>query len=259
MFRLPLLALLAVLAGVSFAQDANEVFNKPPARVDRALRERITEFYQDHVKQEFRKAEALVAPDSKEFFYSHNKPNYLSCEIAKIVYSDNFKRAMATMKCSQYVMVPGFADKPLTVPFGSTWKVVDGKWDWYVDMEALRNTPFGKIKPGPPGAPSEVRLPAVMPQNADFVMELVKADKTSVSLKPGQSETVTIRNGAPGIMDVALADTIPGVEAKLDHGNLKVGDKALLTLLAGDGAKSGLITVKVEQTGQVIPIQVSVQ
>jgi hypothetical protein len=251
------LSLLALLAAAAFAQDASEAFNKPPARVDEALRERINQFYQYHVKQEFRKAETLVAADTKEYFYSHNKPGYLSCETGKIVYSDNFKRAKATVLCAQYVMMPGFTDKPVKVPFGSTWKVQNGKWYWYVDQEALRTTPFGKMTPGPPGTAGG--FPAAMPDNADFVMTLVKADKDSVSLKPGQSETVTIRNGAPGIMDIAVAGTIPGVEAKLDHANLKVGDQAVLTLQAGDGARSGLLNIKVEQTGQVIPIQVSVQ
>src|ERR1051326_7196514 len=120
MFRL---SILLVLAAASFAQDASEVFNRAPAKVDRALRERIAEFLQDHINKEFRKAETLVAPDSKEFFYSHNKPAYLSCEPPrKIVYSDNFKRARATIACSQFVMVPGFADRPITVPFRSDWK-----------------------------------------------------------------------------------------------------------------------------------------
>lgn len=251
------LSLLALLAAISVAQDASEVFNKPPARVDQALRERISQFYQYHVKQEFRKAETLVAADTKEYFYSHNKPGYLSCEIGKIVYSDSFKRAKATILCSQYVMAPGFTDKPVKVPFGSTWKVENGKWYWYVDQEGLRNTPFGRMTPGPRGTSGG--LPAAIPENADFVMTLVKADKDSVTLKPGESETVTIRNGAPGIMDISVEGKIPGVEAKLDHGNLKVGDQAVLTLQAGDGAKSGVVSIKVEQTGQVIPIQVSVQ
>ncbi len=251
------LSLLALLAALSFAQDASEVFNKPPARVDQALRARIDEFYQYHVKQEFRKAEALVAADTKEYFYSHNKPAYLSCETGKIVYSDGFKRAKATVTCEQYVMMPGFADKPLKVPFGSTWKVVNGKWFWYVDQEALSKTPFGQMTAGPRG--SGGGLPAVIPQNADFVMSLVKADKGEVTLKPGQPETVTIRNGAPGIVDISVAGKIPGVEAKFDHTNLKVGDQAVLTLEASEGARPGTVTLKVEQTGQLISIQVFVK
>ena len=67
--------LLAVLAGAALAQEkAADLFNKPPADVDRALRARIAEFFEDHVKGEFRKAEALVAEDTKEFFYDTNKP-----------------------------------------------------------------------------------------------------------------------------------------------------------------------------------------
>ena len=254
MFRL---SILALLAAVSFAQDASEVFNKPPARVDQVLRERINQFYDFHVKKEFRKAEALVAADTKEYFYSHNKPGYLSCETGKIIYSDNFKRAKATVVCSQYVMIPGFTDKPMKVPFASTWKVENGKWYWYVDQAALSTTPFGTMAPGPPGTSGGP--PSAIPDALNFALPIVKADKDSVTLKPGESDTVTIRNGAPGIMDISVAGKIPGVEAKLDHVNLKIGDQAVLTLQAGDGAKSGLVSIKVEQTGQVIPIQVSIQ
>jgi hypothetical protein len=101
--------------------------------------------------------------------------------------------------------------------------------------------------------------PAVIPSNADFVMSLVKVDKGEVALKPGQPETVTIRNGVPGIIDISVMGKIPGVEATLDHANLKVGDQAVLTLVASDGARPGTVTVKVEQTGQVISIQVSMK
>ncbi|HLK63669.1 MAG TPA: hypothetical protein VKU19_09525 [Bryobacteraceae bacterium] len=254
MHRYSLLALFAVCAA---AQDTGEALTNPPSRVDQALRARITEFYQDHVKQEFRKAEALVAPDTKEYFYSHNKPGYLSCETSKITYSDHYKRAKAIVTCEQYVMIPGFADKPLKVPFGSTWKVINGKWFWYVDQEAIARTPFGQMTPGPKGPGGG--LPAAIPDNADFVMTLVKVDRAAVVLNPGEPDTVTIKNGAPGLVDISLASKIPGIEATLDHTNLKVGDHAVLTLKAGEGAKSGTITIQVDPTGQTIPIQVTVR
>jgi hypothetical protein len=38
-----------------------------------------------------------------------------------------------------------------------------------------------------------------------------------------------------------------------------VGDKAVLTLHAGDTATSGVVSVKVDQTGQIISVQVTVQ
>src|SRR5437867_11092042 len=92
-------AILALFAGVVCAQNPSDLFNKPPAKVDKALRARIAEFYTDHVKQEFRKAEGLVADDTKNFFYSQNKPAYLSFEISRIDYSENFSRAKATVLC----------------------------------------------------------------------------------------------------------------------------------------------------------------
>src|ERR1039457_5201786 len=96
--------LLATFATVSFAQDAGDAFNKPPADVDKALRARIAELFDLHVKGEFRKAETLVAQDTKDLYYNSNKTKYLSFEIGRIQYSDNFTRAQASVLCEQYIM-----------------------------------------------------------------------------------------------------------------------------------------------------------
>ena len=94
MHRIFPLALL--VAGVSLAQNPDNPFDRPPANVDRALRERIAQFYQFHVDRDFKKAEALVADDTRKFFYSNNKPAYLSFEIGRIEYTEHFTRAIAT-------------------------------------------------------------------------------------------------------------------------------------------------------------------
>jgi hypothetical protein len=248
------ISVLTLIAWAAFAQNPGDLFNKPPANVDKALRARINEFYEDHVKQQFRKADALVAADTKEFFYTQNKPAYLGCEIQRIDYSDKFTRAKATMLCEQIILMPGFTDKPMKVPIPSTWKVERGKWYWYVDREALRQSPFGKMTAGA-GAHTGT-LPAAIPDNTDFVMKLVKADKEQVELKPGMSEKVIITNSAPGNMDLTIEGEIPGVEAKLAHTQLKVGDQAVLTLKGGDVPHAGLLTIRVQQTGLMIPIQV---
>ncbi len=249
---------LLVFAAALHAQDAADVFNKPPAGVEEALRSRVTEFFDDHIKQQSRKAEGLVAEDTKEFYYSHNKPAYLSCEIGKITYSDNFTKAKVMMKCEQFVMIPGFTDKPLAVPFASTWKIEDGKWCWYVDPEAMRETPFGKLNPGPmkPGAGA---LPGSIQGNGDFLLKLITPDRDAVTLKPGQTEKVILANSAPGPVDISLIDRLPGVEATLDHRNVQSGGKAILTLKAADGARSGTLNIRVEQTGVILPIQITVQ
>ena len=253
--------LLAIFVTGSFAQSAADLFNKPPADVDQALRARVTAFYDLHVKGEFRKAEALVAEDTKDFYYSSNKTQYISYEIGRIDYSDNFTRAKVTVLSEQYVMLPGFMGKPIKIPFPSTWKVVDGTWYWYVDPESLRMTPFGKMSPGPaPGTASATKsIPEIPTTVPDFIFKLVKADKESVALQAGESGQVTITNSAPGVMNISLTGSVPGVEVKLDRTVLKAGENAVLTMRAGDSAQSGVLSIQVAQTNQVIPIQVTIK
>jgi hypothetical protein len=254
---MPRIAAFFLLAVAAFAQNPDNPFDKPPADVDKALRERITEFYHYHVTGEHRKAEALVAEDTKDFFYSRNKPSYLSFEITGIQYSDNYTRAKATVLCEQYVMMPGFADKPMKVPTPSTWKLVDGKWYWYVDPDTLKETPFGKMTPGAGTRPT-TSLPAI-PTSADAFIHLVKPDKGTVRLKPGERQQVTITNTAPGNMTISVAGGLPGLSARLDKNELKIGEKAVLTLMAGENARSGLLNLRIEQTGEIITIQIEVE
>jgi len=263
-------SILVFCAVAGFAQDPADLFNKPPADVDAALRARITEFFQDHVTQEYRKAEALVADDTKDFFYQANKPHYLSFEITRIEYSENFTRAKATVVCEQFVMVPGFLDKPLKIPTPSTWKLIDGQWFWWVDQEALRHTPFGVMKAAPadPSKPAPTSLPAAslptaslptaIPTTVDAFLNLVKADRLAVALKPGGSGEVKFSNSAPGTMNITVVTSLPGIEAKLDHGDLRQGGQAVLTLHAAKNAKSGRLDVRVDQTGETISIRISI-
>jgi hypothetical protein len=251
----------AIFVTGSFAQNAGDLFNKPPADVDQALRARITAFYDLHVKGEFRKAEALVAEDTKDLYYSSNKTQYVSYEIGRIDYSDNFTRAKVTVLTEQYIMLPGFMGKPIKIPIPSTWKVVDGTWYWYVDPESLHMTPFGKLSPGPaPGSASATKsIPEIPTTVPDFIFKLVKADKESVALQAGESGQVTITNSAPGVMNISLTGSVPGVEVKLDRTVLKAGENAVLTVRAGDNALSGVLSIQVAQTNEVIPIQVTIK
>jgi len=249
---------LFVCAAACFAQAPADLFNKPPADVDGALRARITEFYQDHVDGKFRQADALVAEDTKDFYFESNKPKYLSFEIQRIDYSEGFTRAKATILCEQYVMMPGFTDKPLKVPTPSAWKLVDGQWYWYVDLQQVHQTPFGPMKPGPglPGA-----APVTMPNATEVLKaasEQVKADKQAIHLKPGGSDQVTITNQAPGVMTVSLLGSLTGVDVTPGRVDLKSGEKAVVTFRAGNDAKPGVLSLRVEQTNHVIPIQVGI-
>lgn len=138
--------LLLLFAAASLAQTPQEPA-KPPDDVDHALRARVDEFFQDHVTAQFRKAEALVAEDSKDYYYNRNKPHYLKyMGINNIHYSDHFTKAAVSVTVLSPVAIPMFGGGPPTIPVPSTWKIEDGKWCWYVEQSPFLRTPFGIMK-----------------------------------------------------------------------------------------------------------------
>jgi hypothetical protein len=255
------IAILALFASVATAQETADLFNRAPKSVDDALRARINEFYTASVKGEFRKAEALVAEDTKDFFYDHDKPRMLSFEINRIEYSSGYTRAKATVLEERYVMFPGFAEKAMKIPTPSYWKIEDGKWCWYVDRDKLNETPFGIMKPGPRAAgdnsPAAV-LPTI-PTDPAELMKMGRADKSEVSLSSGASERVVFENAMKGPVTVAIQGKLEGIEATFDRETIPAGEKATLILKAGNGAKSGTLTVRAMPLGNVMPIQVTVK
>jgi hypothetical protein len=250
--------IFASLATAAFAQNPADLFNRPPAGVDQALRARITEFFHYHVTGEHRKAEELVAEDTKDYFYDGNKPRYLSFEIGKIEYSDGYTKAKAMVTVKMPVMLPGFNGKVMDIPTACYWKLIDGKWYWYVDTAMRNASPMGEMKPGPPkgnGAPSRPVIPATMQE----VFAQVKADKTAVEVKAGSPDQVVITNGMVGPINLTVEGKIDGIEAAFDRAEIKPGEKATLTVRAANEAKAGALTVRVQQTGQTIPVQVVVK
>jgi len=256
---------LILLAASLFAQDPADLFHKPAAEVDQALRARVTEFFDLHVKGEFRKAETLVAEDTKDFFYDRNKPQYLSFEITGIKYNNDFTRAEVTVLCEQNIPFPGFEGKPMKVPTPSHWKLENGKWCWYVDQEQLHTTPFGSLWPGmsangprPPAAGGAAAPPKAIPTLNQFYA-MFQVDKDSVTLSPGASDQVIISNSSPGTMTVVLVGTLSSIEAKLDQTEVKAGGRAVLALRAGEDAKAGTLQLRIDPIGKFIPIQVSLK
>ncbi|HWC00095.1 MAG TPA: hypothetical protein VG672_25480 [Bryobacteraceae bacterium] len=247
-----------------FAQNPTELFHKAPPDVDEALRARIHEFFQDHVDGKYRQAENLVAEESKDFFYNSNKPKYLSFEIRRIDYADDFQTAKALVLCEMFVPIPGFADKPMKVPATTRWKQVHGQWFWYVDMEELSQTPFGKMKPGQPTVGAKTQLPDPSKlQNAKDLLREIQVDKREVHLKSadGASDEIHITNSMPGVISLSLRGVAPdGVDVKLDPVRIESGAKGLLRFQVKPGArlpsKVTPMELRVDQTNQVIPIRV---
>lgn len=136
------------LAVRALGQQPADLFTKAPPAIDEALRDRISKFFQLQVDGKPRQAEQYVAEESKDYYYEMQKPKYLSFEIRSISYSDEFTKAKAMIAVEMIVNMPGFQNKPMKIPFMTWWKVADGQWFWYVDPDASRITPFGKMNPG---------------------------------------------------------------------------------------------------------------
>lgn len=258
-----------ILCAIAAAQQPAELFTKAPPEVDAALRARIAKFYQFHVEGKFRQAEALVAEDTKDFFYSANKPRYLSFEISRIDYSDEFRKAKGTIIVETIVPVIGFADRPLKVPIPSYWKLENGDWFWYVDQEALNKTPWGTRKASEAGAgssPPGGAAPAIPDprQLLDSIAAQVTADKNALRLTPGSSGEVTIRNGLPGAITLAIEGGLAkGLAARLDRAELKTGEKAVVTVSARNDMPATsqaphVVAVRAQPTNQLFEIQVTV-
>ena len=211
----------------------------------------------------FRKAEGLVAEESKDRFYASAKPHYLSYEVSRIEYSEGFTHAKVLLMCETYLPIPGLMDRPTKIPVGGDWKLEDGEWSWYVAL--VRDTPFGKMRAPQGGAVSQPAGPVALPSPEEInrllqqVLTAVKADRTAARLKAGGSEELTFTNTSTGLMTVVLQDALPGVEVKPNRLDLKAGEKAVFNLKAGAGAESGSLVFRVEPTSQVIAVQVTIE
>lgn len=264
MRSLAILALCApaVLGNAVWAQqDTSELFNRAPKGIDDALRARVTEFYQLHVKGDFRRAEALVAEDTKDFFYNHDKPQYLGFEINRIEYSDGYTKAKVMVSVEERVLFPGFNGRVMKIPTPSYWKIEDGKWYWYIDQAKLNETPWGVMKPGPasPDDASPAAILPTLPGTSEEVMNMVRADKSALTLAPGESAQVAIENAMPGPMTLSIEGKLPGIETQFDSATIPAKGKVTLRVKASEGAKDGTITVVASPLGKQMPIKITVK
>jgi hypothetical protein len=255
----------ALLASLALAQNAADIFSKAPPDVDEALRGRIAKFYQFQVDGKPRRAEELVAEESKDFFYSMNKPKFLSFEIRDIAYSENFTKAKAMVVVEMYLMMPGFDGKPMKVPGGSYWKVQNGLWCWYVDADILNTTPWGKMKSSDNAGSGGAVLPdlksAPTPQT---LARQVSPDKLTATLKVSEpsSDQITIQNQMPGTVKIELRHAhVPGLEVKADSTEIVSGKSAVVRFryVPGKDAppRSVLVEVAIEPTNAVIPLRLA--
>jgi hypothetical protein len=255
-----------VVVAQALGQQPADLFTKAPPAIDEALRDHISKFFQLQVDGKPRQAEQYVAEESKDYYYEMQKPRYLGFEIRSISYSDEFTKAKAMVAVEMIVNLPGFQNRPMKIPFMTWWKVADGQWFWYIDPDASRSSPFGKMNPGASKSDgTQAGAPPDMSKAPDILAlwKQVRADKQNVQLKAHEasSDRVTISSQLPGMASLQFQPPdVPGLVVKLDRTDLKAGEKAVLSFDFKPGKNAPrsplAVNVVVQPINSVISVRV---
>jgi hypothetical protein len=210
---------------------------KVPEKVDKALRARLTEFFQDHVDGNFRKAMEFVADETQDEYFASSKTKLKSFKLEDIKYSDKFDQATVTITVTrdwEFRM----QINTVTVPMVTTWKIEHGKWVWYHDKQGQWLTPMGPsdYKAITKNADGTLTLPKINQDTVDAaarsIMNSTGVDKLDVRFDIAKHGTdqVVFRNGAAGEvqMEITPMDPVPGLTYKFDK--LRVGAQQAATL-----------------------------
>jgi hypothetical protein len=253
----------ALLGGLSFAQTAVPQDEKPPADLEQTVRARVNQFYSMMKNHDYRKAEALIAEDTKDYYYAGSKPDIRKFEVLTIEFSDHFTHATAMTRCTEPVVVAGFPPTEITVNTPTLWKLEDGAWRLYEDPEKVNN-PSGlrtKIQKSVDGA-TALTLPSMpkdLPTDPAFALGKLQIDRPQIDLAPETVERITVSNTSAGPVSLEPGYPLKGIEAKLDRTELPKGEKAVLTLTAGKEPVAGTYYLRVSPTGEVLAIQIKVK
>lgn len=231
-----------------------------PKRVDMALRDRATKFFQAHADGKFRLADAYVAEDSKDYFFAKPKTRYLKVWGHKIKYSDNFTKAEVATTVDMEMKVARIGTVTIRPNIPSFWKLENGEWVWYYVKQMEVATPWGISKrtpegEGQPGSRKPVTLAEVM---SGVVLE---KDRVTLLGYKESSGSLKVTNNLPGEVRIAVNGiTAPGLTVNVDKAILQAGESANVEFKykpADQSAKPTLNgAVRVDPLGTQLPFAV---
>ncbi|MBI2688698.1 MAG: hypothetical protein HYX27_20545 [Acidobacteria bacterium] len=247
----------AMLAG---AQEKPNLFNAAPPEVDKALRERVSGFYQAYVDGKFRNAEPFVAEDTKDLHYNQEKTKIRGFEIIKINYDDSFKKASVVTLIQTTLQMRGQVI-PANAPMATHWKLENGKWCYYYDPALGRETPMGRITPGP-GNKEGMKIEDMM-KDPNIILNQIKINKEKFLVNSWEksADTIVVTNGMPGSVTLSFqTESIPGLTYRVERTELVAGQSSQIEIVydpKDPSAKPTLkATLRIEPTGKtlIIPI-----
>lgn len=255
------LLMFVLVAGISVrAQEQTNLFTSAAPEVEKALRERVTGFYQAFVDGKFRTAEQYVAEDTKDLFYNQEKTKIKGFEIIKIVWDDGFKKASVVTTLDTVIQMRG-QNIPAKAPIATNWKMDEGKWCYFVDPELGKMTPIGRMKPGP-GNGKGMNIEEMI-KNPNIILNQVKVSKDKFLLHSWEksADSVVVTNGMQGSITISFqTESIPGLTYKMEKTELGSGETAIVELVydpKDTSAKPRLnASLKIEPFGRTLLIPV---
>ena len=231
-----------------------------PRRVDIALRDRVTKFFQAHADGKFRLADAYVAEDSKDHFFAKPKTRYLKVWGHKVKFSDDFKKAEVATTVDMEMKVARIGTVAIRPNIPSFWRVEKGQWVWYYVKQMETPTPWGISKRTAENEAPSLHAKAVSVGEVLGAVGLSKDRVTLLGYKES-TDSLKVTNNLPGEVRISIEGIgAPNLTVKMDKTLLKAGESATVEFQykpADPSAKPTLDgIVRVEPLARQLPFQV---
>jgi hypothetical protein len=206
-----------------------------------ALRQRVEQFYTLLAAKKFRQGEALVAEDSKDYYYNGKKTDVSEFQVGAIQFGNDGRTARVTVNAKTKVLMGRAGLQTFDVAQVSDWKEENGSWVWYYNPNAVVETPFGPMRHADPQAAGGLpeQLTANRPTAESLAAQVTIDPANIVFGSSSATGTATITNNLPGGIDLALDDQasrISGLTVHLSKSHLDHGEKAEVKFEAAPGA-----------------------
>lgn len=220
------------------------------------------------VSEKYRDAEQYVHPDSRDAYYTSEKPRILNFEIKEIDWSDHFETATVHMASDVMVRRAVIGSFEAKTTYFDHWKLDKGEWWLYYPKVMDRQTPFGVMKVNPAlahesGLNLDQEIAKGKVQLAEARVKSFAADRSSVSLPAANSsETIVLSNLLHGTLFLAFQRISgSGFDISLAPNQLNANSSAQLRIYRSPQTrgefKPGVVLLKATSTGQTMLITVN--
>lgn len=228
--------LLLILA-LSFSGVASAQFEQvAPEELVTSLTARVSAFYNAFQAGQFRQAEDFVDEESKELYYNVQKSRIMGHEIKSITWADDFRSARVMVVAMSIVPMVSSGNKPVPVPVGGMWNLIDGQWYLHLAPPDKRRTPFGMANPNVAaglGQPAGTMIPqgdsVKVPSLADMRQMMSLRESKVVfpaGLTEASSKTIVLTSSAPTgfVLSVELTGGLPdGLTVEIEPKDVQPG------------------------------------